>query len=927
MEFIKIEGAREHNLKNVNVKIPKNKLVVITGLSGSGKSSLAFDTIYVEGQRRYMESLSSYVKRFLNLYNKPDLDSVTGISPTIAINQKSVAKNNRSTVATITEIYDYMRVLFARIGVPHSPKTGRPIRRYTVSQIVNEILNFPEQEKIYVMAPIDGDLKKYIKMGYSRFKIKGNLVEAEELEQEDLCLEDQSKLDKLNEFDSVSGADFLINTVIVDRIVAGKELSRDRLLSSVESACKLGSGNVYIEVISPSKKFFKFSEKAVCPETGFSFSNPEPRNFSFNVASSWCKRCCGIGYQESIDIEWHIKQDIPAERALEEFFDEYDVPYYFIRSITNLAANRDGMLKLPWKDLTKSQKNSILIGKNGKGIVSILRTIIADYDHKIPNDLIAKNSCPACNGYRLKNDALLVKIDGMHIGQVARMTVVQCLNWFFALEEKLTKQEKSIAKILLKEITSRLTFLKDVGLEYLSLDRESSTLSGGESQRIRLASQIGSGLTGIIYVLDEPSIGLHQCDNDRLIAKLKHLRDLGNTVIVVEHDDDTMISADYIIDVGPYAGQHGGQIVAYGTPKQIISNKKSLTGAYLCGEKKIDLPKTRRTAERFLNICGMNMNNLKNLEINLPLGIFTCFTGVSGSGKSTLVTDTLYRALKLSLDHNKTQELPRFSSIKGVEQVDKVIEVDQSPIGRAPFSNPATYTGIFDYVRSWFAELEGSKVRGYKPGRFSFNVKGGRCENCFGYGMIKVEMQIIADTWVICEECRGGRYNKDTLEITYKNKNISDILDMTVDELKEFFENIPTIKSRAEKLQQVGLGYLKVGQPSVYLSGGEAQRIKLAKELSKRATGKTVYILDEPTTGLHMHDVKNLLAILQKLVQLGNTVVAIEHNLHFVKTADYIFDIGPKGGAEGGYIVAQGSPEDIANNKKSVTGNYLNPLL
>jgi excinuclease ABC subunit A len=917
MNSIKIEGAREHNLKNINAEIPKNKLVVITGLSGSGKSSLAFDTIYVEGQRRYMESLSSYVRQFLNLYDKPDVDSITGISPTIAINQKSISKNNRSTVATVTEIYDYLRVLFARIGTAHSPATGKPIKKHTPTQVVSEILNIPSGAKAYILAPIKDKPDRYVAMGYNRFKINGKVLEAEELE----SITDNNYHWEEGEY---KGEKYKVaNSVIVDRIITGPALCADRIASSVENAMKISGGYINIEIIYPKKELLKFSEKAVCLDTGYAFGSIEPRKFSFNVPSSWCNACCGIGCEELIDLENNINQEIPLESALDAFFEEKDIPYYFVRTITQVAKRRKIPLQKKWKDLTPKQRLFLLYTEDGKSILSVLRDVAPEICHGYSQELITKKVCSTCSGYRLKDDALLIKIAGLHIGQVTQMTVTDCLAWFDGLFLQLNNQEKQIAKILLKEITERLTFLQDVGLEYLTLHRESSTLSGGEAQRIRLASQIGSGLTGIIYILDEPSIGLHQCDNDKLIKKLKHLRDLGNTVIVVEHDDETMMAADYILDIGPRAGQNGGQLVACGTPSEIINNKHSLTGAYLSGEKKIEAPTQKRSAQNFLEISGANLNNLKNLEIKIPLGTFVCVTGVSGSGKSTLVIDTIYRAVKSNLERKRQSDPPVFSCINGMDHIDNVIEIDQSPIGRAPFSNPVTYTGIFDHVRSWFANLELSKARGYKVGRFSFNVKGGRCENCRGYGMIKVEMQIIADTWVTCQECQGKRYNRETLEVTYKGKNISDILEMTIDEFAEFFTKVPQIQSRAQKLQEVGLGYLRVGQPSVYLSGGEAQRIKLAKELSKRATGKTLYILDEPTTGLHIHDVKNLLQILHSLVSLGNTVVVIEHNLHFIKTADYIFDIGPKGGKEGGKIIAQGTPQELSQNEKSITGAYL----
>lgn len=960
-KFISIKGAREHNLKNINVDIPKNNLVVITGLSGSGKSSLAFDTIYVEGQRKYMESLSSYVRQFLHMYAKPDLDSITGVSPTIAINQKSIVKNVRSTVATITEIYDYLRVLFARIGTPYSPSTGKVIRKYSPHQIANEILKLPEGAKFYIMAEASNTpLDNLIKKGYSRFKINGKIYDTSD---DDI----NSIVTSKATFNGQNGRKGASYYVIIDRLVnrsSKEQPKRDlinnkdndsnannankdnsdftaRLITSIEKALSLGGGQLFIEVLSSDKndeKILTFSETLKCLESDFTFGEINPKIFSFNTAAGWCPVCKGVGTETVLNIDLFLGKfkNNTFEEAISNFLRSHDISEYSVLYLVkNIAQTHKIALNKPWESFRKAEKNFLLEGDSkNPGLVKILIELLyAEQHYELARDLFFEEKCKACQGYRLKPEIFFIRINEKHIGQITELSIEKALKWFQDLyNNALSAQELAIAELLLKEIISRLSFLQDVGLEYLSLDRNSGTLSGGESQRIRLASQIGSGLTGIIYVLDEPSIGLHQCDNERLIEKLKQLRDLDNTVIVVEHDEDTMLSADYLIDVGPGAGIYGGNIIACGTPEEIRQNalngsSSSLTGLYLAGKKRIELPEGRRKPEHYLTISGMNINNLKNLEVAFPLRCFTCFTGVSGSGKSSIVNITLCEAVRMALGGIKSTNPQLFFKIEGIEHIDKMIVIDQSPIGRAPFSNPMTYTGVFDLIRDWFANLAESKIRGYKVGRFSFNVKGGRCENCRGYGMIKVEMHILADAYVKCEECQGKRYNRETLEIQYKGKNISDILEMSIDELGTFFEKIPNIKHKIRSLLEVGLGYLRCGQPALYLSGGEAQRVKLAKELAKRSTGKTLYTLDEPTTGLHIEDIAKLLKILHKLVELGNTVVTIEHNLHFIKTADYIIDLGPKGGENGGYIVAKGTPEAVVQNPGSVTGNYLKNLI
>ena len=942
-KYISVQGAREHNLKNVNVKIPREKITIITGLSGSGKSSLAFDTIYAEGQRRYVESLSAYARQFLEMMQKPDVDLIEGLSPAIAIEQKTTSKNPRSTVGTVTEIYDYLRLLYARIGVPYSPTTGLPITSQTVSQMVDRIKEKPVGTKFIILAPIvrgrKGEYKKELaelqRKGFQRVKIDGTQYDFDELP----VLDKKKK----HEID-----------IVVDRIVLNKELG-NRLADSLETALNLSDGLAAIEDHSVNEKLPSreiFSSKFACPVSGFTIDEIEPRLFSFNNPYGACPECDGIGTDLSVD------PDLVIPNRLLTINGGAIAPWsltnspYFRQICESLAKHYKFSLDTPWTKLPKKIQNTILFGSDGEEIKFIyddgyrVQTSKKSFEGVVRNlerryietesDWMRGNieryqsevKCPECKGNRLKEEALAVKIDNQHIGEVCKKSIKQLVVWFKTLDKKLTKKESTIAYRVLKELTERINFLNNVGLEYLTLSRNSGTLSGGESQRIRLASQIGSGLTGVLYVLDEPSIGLHQRDNARLLATLKRLKDLGNTVIVVEHDEEAMMNADYLIDLGPAAGLEGGHVVATGTPLEVKRNKKSLTGQYLSRKQSIATPKTRRSAldNKYLKIIEASGNNLKNVSTEIPLGTLTCVTGVSGSGKSTLTINTLYKAVARELNGSKYNPA-QFKEIVGLKHLDKVIDIDQSPIGRTPRSNPATYTGAFTFIRDWFSSLPESKSRGYKPGRFSFNVKGGRCEACEGDGVIKIEMHFLPDVYVTCDECKGKRYNRETLEIKFKDKNISDILDMTVDEGCLFFDAIPLLKSKLITLKNVGLGYIKIGQQATTLSGGEAQRIKLSKELSKRATGKTLYILDEPTTGLHVHDIKKLLEVLQTLVSQGNTVVVIEHNLDVIKTADWVIDLGPEGGDGGGEIVAVGTPEKISKVKKSYTGQYLKALL
>ena len=996
--MIAIRGAREHNLKNVDLDIPRDALVVFTGLSGSGKSSLAFDTIYAEGQRRYVESLSAYARQFLEMMQKPDVDQIDGLSPAISIEQKTTSRNPRSTVGTVTEIHDYMRLLWARVGVPYSPATGLPIESQTVSQMVDRILALPEGTRLYLLAPVvrgrKGEYRKeladFLRKGYQRVKIDGKFYEITEV----------PALDKKFTHDI---------DVVVDRIVVRPDIAT-RLADSLEQALKLADGLAVAEFADDSssspppaggrstsearrvgvgasgsaahptpdrqrrsdppppgegeKRTTKlataaasdanrlvFSEKFACPVSGFTIPEIEPRLFSFNNPFGACPKCGGLGVEQHIDADLVVPD---KERTLRKGaiapWAKSSSPYY-VQTLLALGKHYKFTLDSKWKDLPKKTQEAILYGSGETDIRFSYDDGMRAYDTKRPFEGVITNlerrfretdsdwareeiaryftdvPCAACNGYRLKPEALCVKVGGAHIGEISEMSVKAAARWFGELPPLLTAKRNEIAGRILKEIRARLKFLVDVGLEYLTLARSSGTLSGGESQRIRLASQIGSGLTGVLYVLDEPSIGLHQRDNARLLETLKRLRDLGNTVIVVEHDEDAIRSADYVVDVGPGAGVHGGVIVAQGTPADVMANPHSLTGQYLTGTREIAVPERRpRNATRVLRLVGARGNNLKNVTVEIPLGLFTCVTGVSGGGKSTLLVDTLYKALARRL--NGASEAPApFDRLEGLEHLDKVIDIDQSPIGRTPRSNPATYTGAFTPIREWFAGLPESKARGYEPGRFSFNVKGGRCEACQGDGVIKIEMHFLPDVYVTCDVCKGKRYNRETLEVLFKGKSIADVLDMTVEEALDFFKVVPRVRDVLTLLRRVGLDYIHVGQQATTLSGGEAQRVKLAKELSKRATGRTLYILDEPTTGLHFHDVAKLLEVLHELVESGNTVVVIEHNLEVLKTADWIIDLGPEGGDGGGEIVAAGTPEDIVREKRSYTGAFLKPVL
>ncbi len=949
LKNIVIKGAKEHNLKNISLEVPKNKFVVITGLSGSGKSSLAFDTIYAEGQRRYVESLSAYARQFLDKMKKPNVDLIEGLSPAISIEQKNTSKNPRSTVATVTEIYDYMRVLFARVGIPFSPFTGKRIQSQTISQMVDKIKELPKKSTIYLFSPVvrgrKGEYKKeiqgYKKRGFRKIKIDGTIYD----------------IDKVPELNKKLKHDI---NILVDRIVLNSSLG-NRLAESIEVALNLSNGLLFVEYenetlpknLRKTEKLI-FSSKFACPESGFTIEEIEPRLFSFNSPYGACAECEGIGVKLNVDPNLVVpdeKKSI-ADGAIEPWSKSSSL--YYAQTLSSLAKHYKFSLNDKWQKLPKKIKDIILFGsddeeikfsyddgyekyshkKTFEGVVNNLERRYLETDSDWKREEISQyqsdSKCEVCKGFRLKEEALCIKINDHHISEITEKSIIEAQKWFKSLELNLNSRELKIAQHILKEINERLSFLLNVGLDYLTLSRESGTLSGGEAQRIRLASQIGSGLTGVLYVLDEPSIGLHQKDNVKLINALKRLRDLGNTVIVVEHDTETMENADHIIDLGPEAGSKGGIVVAEGEYKEILSNENSITGKYLSNKKFIPIPKGRKLAKngRFLEIGGATGNNLKNIDLKIPFGCFTCVTGVSGSGKSTLILQTLYNALNLSLNNNKTRKIPMpFKRFKGIELVDKIINIDQSPIGRTPRSNPATYTGAFGPIRDWFTNLPEAKSRGYKPGRFSFNVKGGRCEACEGDGVITYEMHFLPDVYITCDECKGSRYNRETLEIKFKDKSIADVLNMTVDEGCDYFENIPSIKTKLLTLKKVGLGYIKIGQQATTLSGGEAQRIKLAKELSRRSTGRTIYILDEPTTGLHQHDIKKLLEILHTFVATGNTVVVIEHNLDVIKTADHIVDMGPDGGVKGGNIIAQGKPEDIVKVKDSYTGQFLKNLL
>jgi len=937
---ISVRGAREHNLKNVDIDIPRDQLVVVTGLSGSGKSSLAFDTIYAEGQRRYVESLSAYARQFLEMMQKPDVDSIEGLSPAISIEQKTTSKNPRSTVATVTEIYDYMRLLWARVGVPYSPATGLPIESQTVSQIVDQILAMGDGTKLYLLAPIvrgrKGEYRKEFKelqaKGFQRVKVDGELYE----------IEDVPALNKKLKHDI---------EVVVDRLVVRNDI-KGRLADSVETALRLADGLCIAEDAKTNKQQI-FSEKFACPVSGFTIPEIEPRLFSFNSPHGACPTCDGLGMKMSMDRALIVPDTSKSikQGAVEPWSKNF-APFY-MQAMEAVAKFYKFKVTTPWEKLTQEQRDYILLG-SGKDIIpisykskndstwksnkpfegvipSLERRLMETDSNSVRDDLSryqTSTPCEVCEGNRLKPEALAVKIDDKHVSEIAMLSIEDADAWFKGVGKKLKKQQYQIAEKILKEINDRLTFLMNVGLDYLTLSRSSATLSGGESQRIRLASQIGSGLTGVLYVLDEPSIGLHQRDNNRLLETLRRLRDIGNTVIVVEHDEDAIRAADYLIDMGPGAGVHGGNITAHGTPAKVFKSKTSLTADYLTGKKEVPIPTKRRKGKKGQNLklTGATGNNLQNISGSIPLGTLACVTGVSGSGKSTFTIDTLYRAASQKLMKSRELPLP-YKKIEGLEFLDKVIDIDQSPIGRTPRSNPATYTGAFTPIREWFAGLPEAKVRGYGPGRFSFNVKGGRCEACSGDGVIKIEMHFLPDVYVECETCEGKRYNRETLEIKFKGKSIADILAMTIEDAAQFFKAVPSIRDKMETLKQVGLDYIKVGQPATTLSGGEAQRVKLSKELSKRSTGKTLYILDEPTTGLHFEDVRKLLEVLHRLVDQGNTVVVIEHNLEVIKTADHIIDIGPEGGHKGGQVIATGTPEDIAKTKSSYTGEFLKPIL
>ncbi|WP_044338309.1 excinuclease ABC subunit UvrA [Rossellomorea aquimaris] len=931
-----VQGARAHNLKNIDIKIPRDKLVVLTGLSGSGKSSLAFDTIYAEGQRRYVESLSAYARQFLGQMDKPDVDAIEGLSPAISIDQKTTSRNPRSTVGTVTEIYDYLRLLFARVGKPICPNHGIEISSQTIEQMVDRILEYPERTKLQVLAPVVSGrkgthvktLEEIKKQGFVRVRINGEVQD----------LGEEISLEK-NKKHSIE--------VIIDRIVV-KEGVAARLSDSLETALRLADGQVIIDVIGEEELLF--SEHHACPYCGFSITELEPRMFSFNSPYGACTSCDGLGTKLEVDKELVIPN---WDRSLDEHAIapwEPTSSQYYPSLLKAVCDHYEIPMDMPVKDIPKQQMDKILFG-SGKdeiyfryendfgqvrenylrfeGVIPNVerryRETSSDYIREQMEKYMAQQDCPTCNGHRLKEESLAVKVDSLHIGEVTAFSIEEAEQFFHKLE--LSEKDMKIANLILREIRERLGFLVNVGLEYLTLSRAAGTLSGGEAQRIRLATQIGSRLTGVLYILDEPSIGLHQRDNDRLIDTLKNMREIGNTLIVVEHDEDTMMAADYLIDIGPGAGVHGGEVVSAGTPQEVMEDPHSLTGQYLSGKKFIPLPQERRKPDgRYLEIVGAKENNLNNVKVKLPLGIFTAVTGVSGSGKSTLINEILHKSLAQKL-HNAKSKPGEHKEVKGIENLDKVIDIDQSPIGRTPRSNPATYTGVFDDIRDVFATTNEAKVRGYKKGRFSFNVKGGRCEACRGDGIIKIEMHFLPDVYVPCEVCHGKRYNRETLEVKYKDKNISDVLEMTVEDAVKFFENIPKIKRKLQTIFDVGLGYITLGQPATTLSGGEAQRVKLASELHRRSTGRSLYILDEPTTGLHVDDIARLLVVLQRLVENGDTVLVIEHNLDVIKAADYLVDLGPEGGDKGGTIVASGTPEKVAEVQGSYTGKYLKPVL
>lgn len=931
-----IKGAREHNLKNVNLELPRDEFIVITGLSGSGKSSLAFDTIYAEGQRRYVESLSAYARQFLGQMEKPDLDYIEGLSPAISIDQKTTSKNPRSTVGTVTEIYDYLRLLFARIGTPYCYKCGKEITSQTVDQMVDKIMELEDRTKIQILAPVirgkKGEHQKVLesikKEGFIRVVVDGEMHE----------ITDEISLEK-NKKHNIE--------IVIDRIVV-KEGIEGRVADSIETALKLSDGLVIVDIIDGDKMLF--SQKLACPDCGVVIEELSPRMFSFNSPFGMCPTCNGIGYYKKIDKDLVIPNPSLSinEGGLAPYSNSGENTYYY-QIFKTLGEIHSFSMDAPLKDAPSEFLDELLYGTDRvisfnfeshftgprsykgtfEGIIPNLerryRETNSDYMRDRIDEFMAENPCPHCHGKRLKEEVLAVRINGLNIAEVTDLSIRESLKFFENL--KLTERQELIAHQILKEIVERLKFLQDVGLNYLTLSRSAGTLSGGESQRIRLATQIGSSLVGVVYVLDEPSIGLHQRDNAKLLKTLRNLTDLGNTLIVVEHDEETMYSADYIVDVGPGAGTHGGYIVAEGTVEDIKKSEESITGQYLSGRKKIEVPANRRKPNgKWVEIIGANENNLKNIDVKIPLGVFTCITGVSGSGKSTLINEILYKSLAGQLNGAKVKP-GKHKKIKGLKNLDKVIEIDQSPIGRTPRSNPATYTGVFDHIRDVFAMTTEAKMRGYNKGRFSFNVKGGRCEACNGDGIIKIEMHFLPDVYVPCEVCKGKRYNRETLQVKYKGKTISDVLDMTVEEALEFFENIPNINRKLQTLYDVGLGYIKLGQPSTQLSGGEAQRVKLATELSKRSTGKTLYILDEPTTGLHMADIHKLIQVLDRLVENGNSVVVIEHNLDVIKTADYIIDLGPEGGDEGGTIVATGTPEEVTKVDASYTGQFLKEVL
>jgi excinuclease ABC subunit A len=958
---ISVRGAREHNLKGIDIDLPRDALIVVTGLSGSGKSSLAFDTIYAEGQRRYVESLSAYARQFLEMMQKPDVEHIDGLSPAISIEQKTTSRNPRSTVATVTEIYDYMRLLWARVGVPYSPATGKPISAQTVSQMVDRVMALPQGTRAYLLAPVvrgrKGEYRKEMaewqKAGFTRVRVDGELYPIEEA----------PALDKKFKHDI---------EVVVDRL-AVKEGLETRLADSFETALKLAEGLAYVDLADavvpgreeedagggqmkgagiPANRIV-FSEKFACPVSGFTIEEIEPRLFSFNAPQGACATCDGIGEKQLFDEQLVVPNEALTlkQGAIAPWAKSNPPSPYYMQVLTSLAKAYDFDITTPWSELEPDQRMIILHGTGGmpveltfkdgrkhytvrkafEGVIGNLNRRLMQTDSTWMRDELSKfqtsQPCETCGGKRLNEKALCVKVAGTDIAEPVTMSVADAKEWFLALDEKLTDQQSQIAKAILKEINERLGFLDNVGLDYLNLDRTSGTLSGGESQRIRLASQIGSGLSGVLYVLDEPSIGLHQRDNDRLLETLKRLRDLGNTVIVVEHDEDAIRQADHVVDLGPGAGVRGGEVVAQGTLKQIMKSKKSLTADYLTGRKEIEVPSTRRNGNGHdLTVHGASANNLNSVTGTIPLGTFTCITGASGSGKSSFTVDTLHAGAARVLNGARIIAGPH-EKITGLEYCDKVIEIDQSPIGRTPRSNPATYTGAFTNIRDWFAGLPEAQARGYKPGRFSFNVKGGRCEQCKGDGLIKIEMHFLPDVYVTCEECGGKRYNRETLEVKFKGLSIADVLDMTIEDAESFFKAVPPIRDKMAMLNEVGLGYVKVGQQATTLSGGEAQRVKLAKELSKRSTGQTLYILDEPTTGLHFEDVRKLLEVLHRLVDQGNSVVVIEHNLDVIKTADWILDLGPEGGVRGGEIVAAGTPEMVAKEKRSFTGGYLKDML